>query len=473
MKYPKTCFQGKKKLNFDDCQLAILRTMVDEVQERTGKEMIHSPEIKQIINIIETFLVKRKRICYGGTAINNILPEEFQFYQKDLELPDYDFFSPTAAKDAKDLADIYFKAGFTEVEAKSGVHGGTYKVFVNFIPVADITSLPNELYRTLTKNAIIVNGIYYAPPDYLRMAMYLELSRPKGDTSRWEKVLKRLILLNKVYPLKGKKCSDIEVQRMFDDPIRHLESSIFTVVRDALINQGVVFFGGFANRMYLQYHPFFRNKELKKIPDFDVLAKDPKRVSQIIKENLQRAGFKGIRIKKRPATGEIVPLSYEVKLDNETLVSIYKPLGCHSYNVVHRFDRKIRIATIDTMLSLYLAFLYVNKPYYDPQRLLCMCEYLFQVQKHNQLAQKGILRRFSIDCYGKQMTLQDMRKHKADMYKKLKSKRGSPEWEIYFLRYVPADIKKKQTRKKKKRKKRRKKRRTRRNIFKKALTNLL
>ena len=470
MNYPKECLQGKKKLSFDDCQLAILRSMVDKVQKQTGKELIHSSEIRQIITIVENFLAEKRRVCYGGTAINNILPEEIQFYQKDLELPDYDFFSPQAAKDAKDLADIYFKAGFSEVEAKSGVHAGTYKVFVNFIPVADITSLPHTLYKTLLQNSISVNGIHYAPPDYLRMAMYLELSRPKGDTSRWEKVLKRLILLNKVYPLKGKKCSDIEVQRMFDEPRGHLEARLFAVVRDALINQGVVFFGGFANRMYLQFHPYFRNKSLKKIPDFDVLAKDPKRVAQIIKENLERAGFQGIDIKKRGAVGEIIPISYEVRIKNEILVSIYEPVGCHSFNIIRRFDRSIRIATIDTMLSFYLAFLYVKRSYYDPQRLLCMSEYLFQVQKHNQLEQKGILRRFSIDCYGKQMTLQAMRKHKSEMYKKLQSKRGSKEWEEYFMRYIPADKKKKKSRK---RKKKRRKRHTRRNILKRALKRLL
>ena len=49
----------------------------------------------------------------------------------------------------------------------------------------------------LKNDAIIKNKIYYAPPNFLRMSMYLELSRPDGDVSRWEKVLKRLILLNK------------------------------------------------------------------------------------------------------------------------------------------------------------------------------------------------------------------------------------------------------------------------------------
>ena len=46
--------------------------------------------------------------------------------------------------------------------------------------------------------------------------MYLELSRPQGDAGRWEKVLKRLTLLNKTYPLRGKDCDFMEIQRMFD-----------------------------------------------------------------------------------------------------------------------------------------------------------------------------------------------------------------------------------------------------------------
>ncbi len=39
----------------------------------------------------------------------------------------------------------------------------------------------------------MVNGIRYAPPNFLRMNMYLELSRPAGDVSRWEKVFKRRV----------------------------------------------------------------------------------------------------------------------------------------------------------------------------------------------------------------------------------------------------------------------------------------
>ena len=185
-----------------DDELTILRDAVDKVQKEASQEIVNSKEVKDIIKIVEEFISKKGLICYGGTAINNILPKHDQFYDKSLEIPDYDFFSHNALDHAKELADIYKSNGYTDVEAKAGVHFGTYKVFVNFIPVADITQLVPEIFKNLKKESIVVDNISYASPNFLRMSMYLELSRPKGDVGRWEKVLKRLILLNKHYPIK-------------------------------------------------------------------------------------------------------------------------------------------------------------------------------------------------------------------------------------------------------------------------------
>ena len=184
-------------MNYDNKELDILRVAVDAADKVNKSNIINNPLVKQIITIVEEFLIKTKCICYGGTAINNILPKTVQFYDKTLELPDYDFFSDKALEHAKMLADIYYKKGYTSVEAKSGVHHGTYKVFVNYIPVADITQLDINLFKIIIKDAIVKKKIYYTPPNYLRMSMYLELSRPKGDISRGEKVQKRLVLLNK------------------------------------------------------------------------------------------------------------------------------------------------------------------------------------------------------------------------------------------------------------------------------------
>ena len=101
------------------------------------------------------------------------------------------------------------------------------------------------------------------------------------------------------------------------------------------------------------------------------------------------------------------------------------------------------------MLSFYLAFLYADRPYYDKNRIMCMAKYLFLAQSKNRLQQKGLLKRFSINCYGHQETLDEIRAEKTRKFKELQNQRGSKEYEEYFLRYIPAEKKKTTTKAKK------------------------
>lgn len=427
-------------LKFSDCELAILRQSVDKAEEKIGKRIVNSREIQQVITIVEDFLKKKSLICYGGTAINNILPIDDQFYNKEIEVPDYDFFSTDALHDAKELADIYYKSGFTDVEAKSGQHSGTYKVFVNFMPVADITFLPKGVYNAIKKDALRVGGILYAPPNYLRMSMYLELSRPAGDTSRWEKVLKRLTLLNKHFPVTDVNCNSVEFQREMENKTK--EDHIYDNVRNTLINQGVVFFGGYAISLYSQYMPKNLRHKLERYADFDVLATDPQTTAEIVKERLGDINIKNVKIVKHANIGDIIPEHYEVRVGSDTIVFIYKPIACHSYNNLSIGGQNVKIATVDTMLSFYLAFVYADRPYYNLflDRILCMSKYLFDVQQKNRLEQKGLLRRFSITCYGHQESVEEMRAHKAEKYKELKEKGDPAAFEEMFLNYKPGDL---------------------------------
>jgi hypothetical protein len=428
-----------KGLTFSDCELAILRTAVDKAEERQGKQVANSTEVKRIIGIVEQFLRKKKLVCYGGISINSILPKQDQFYNKNIEIPDYDFYSPNALNDAKELVDIYIEQGFQEVEAKSGQHHGTYKVYVNFIPVADITQIPKELFVAIKNESIKIAGILHSPPNLLRMGMYLELSRPAGDVSRWEKVLKRLTLLNKHYPLIGKQCATIDFQRKMVDEKQ--ADKIYDNVQHTLIDQGVVFFGGYALSMYSHYMPKKLQHRLQKIPDFDVLTEEPILTAQIVKERLEDIDVKNVKIIKRPGVGEIIAPHYEISVGNDTIAFIYEPLACHSYNIIKEGGYDVKVATIDTMLSFWLAFLYSNRPYYDKDRILCMSNYLFEVQEKNRLAQKGLLKRFSINCMGHQETVEEMRAEKAEKFTELKGKKKDPEYEEWFLRYRPLDTK--------------------------------
>ena len=475
----------KQKITLEEKEVEILRNAIDIAEKKKGRRTVSDPDVKKIISILEDFLKKKKLVCYGGTAINNILPLEDQFYDKDIEIPDYDFYSPNALDDAKELADIYYNAGFQEVEAKSGVHHGTYKVYVNFLPVADITFLEKPLFKRVHNDAVRVYGILYCPPNFLRMNMYLELSRPAGDISRWEKVLKRLILLNKNYPLKGKHCDPKLFQREFEIKNSKEEDNLYYTVRDSFIDQGLIFFGGYASFLYSSYMSNKQRKLFQKTPDFDVLAEEPEKAATMLKERLEDFNYKDIKIIKHDGVGEMIAPHYEIviKIDKieETIAFIYKPLACHSYNVIKKGNKSIRVATIDTMLSFYFAFYYSDRDYYDENRILCMAQYLFDVQQKNRLEQKGLLKRFSINCYGNQETLEDMRNIKSEKFKELKNKKDTKEYESWFLRYVPLEldlekgkksksIKSKNTTKKKSNKN---KKRTRKNKPRRKLIDLL
>lgn len=422
-------------MTFEECELAIVRSSVEYIEQKTKRLKLKDPQVKTIITIVESFLKKSKCICYGGTAINNILPSEDQFYDKNIEFPDYDVYSPKPVEHAKQLANIYYNKGFQSVEAKAGVHFGTYKVFVNFLPVADITYLHPSIYKQLLKKSIMRSGIYYASPTYLRMSMYLELSRPLGHISRWEKIVKRISIFNKHYPLKGVNCSSESIQRMFES-VPSLSNFIFEKVKHVFVQHQVVFFGAMAQQMYSPYlHSSYKTK-FGKVPDFDVLSDKPDKLIQDIEKQFDSEKYTVTYI-VHDGIGEIISEHYELQINREPIAFIYKPLACHSYNVVKQNKQHIRIATIDTMLSFYLAFLFVNRYYYNHNRILCMSEYLFHIQQKHRLSQKGVLKRFTMKCIGKQDTIETIFKRKNEKYKQLKNNKTSIEYESWFLRYVP------------------------------------
>jgi hypothetical protein len=431
------------KLTFEEKEMELLHNAVNIAEMKTGQKIKQSNDILTIIKILEDFMRRKKVVCYGGTAINNILPVTDQFYDKDVEIPDYDFFSPMALKHSKELADIYAENNYDDVEVRSGVHPETYKVFVNFIPIADITQLEPKIFKVLIKHAIRKEGIFYAPPDYLRMQMYNELSRPDGDVSRWEKVYRRLLLLNKDHPFKeNPKCSQINFMRDFTgNP--ELNETLYNLVKNTMINEGVVFIGGYASSLYSRYMPENQKKQLQHVPDFDVLAEDPKALAFLLKDNLEEAGFKNVKINKKPSVGDDVIIThYEIVVDEDTLCFIYEPKGCYSYNTLKVKNTTIKVATIDTMLMFLLAFLFADRPYYDHERIICMAQYLINVQAKNRLEQKGLLKRFNVNCYGKEKTIVELRSEKAAKYEELKTDKEGKEYNKLFFKYIPIKKKK-------------------------------
>jgi hypothetical protein len=91
-------------------------------------------------------------------------------------------------------------------------------------------------------------------------------------------------------------------------------------------------------------------------------------------------------------------------------------------------------------MSFYLAFLYAGANYYYNDRILCTAKFLFELEQKNRLAQTGVLKRFTPQCIGVQETMESIRAKKSEKFEELRGKRGSEEYEKYFLKYSPGEL---------------------------------
>ena len=112
-------------------QLDIITEASEIALKRINYISAHDDNVIRSIEIIENFLRKKHRLCYGGQAINAHLPAKYKFYDPETSIPDYDFFTPQQNNDIDIIIKDLKKAVFTEISAREGMHEGTVKIYVN------------------------------------------------------------------------------------------------------------------------------------------------------------------------------------------------------------------------------------------------------------------------------------------------------------------------------------------------------
>lgn len=401
-----------------------------KAQEIIDKEAAGDPKLKNALKIVKKFIQTHPVICYGGTAINSLLPKKDQFYNPDKDIPDYDFFSRTPQIHSAKIADRLTNSGSKSVEVKPGVHLGTYKVFSDFVGVADVSNMDDFIFKKIWKDSIVKDGIHYAPPNYLRMAIYLELSRPKGFVERWKKVYGRLQLLNKHYPMTCPKETEEESETTLPKELRDKVESF--IIKHELVLLGF-------NASMLE-----SGNNNKWMLPLDLLCL-PEERSKIA--GMLQSMFSGSVKKEYPVFGELLPAHTDI--DNSktkhTIVRLYETQACHSYHVLRN---GLHVASIPTLLQFFLAVQYASKHFTEDvpeQRFLCTAEHLINLANSSEKRRNKILT--PITCLGKQKSLLDMRVETSKLYEKVKDKKESREFLEYFFSYKPTGMDKTQRRK--------------------------
>ena len=384
-----------------------LEKIVEQLELENDKRSASDPLVKQSLEVVAEFLRTHPVMCYGGTAINNLLPREERFYDTETTIPDYDFYSRTPQEHAMILANQLSEIGIQSVEVKPGIHLGTFKVYANYEGVADITHLDADIFERLWKENVVINDIHYVTPNFLRMSMYLELSRPRGDVSRWTKVYERLQLLNKHYPMV---CPMKELEERSE-----LTDSQRNKVISVLKNKNIILLGITASQIH-------QGKSPKWSAPVTLLA-EPK-----LRETLTT------QFKTETDDGsDILPAHTDIlDEDGSILARIHETAACHSY---HEMANGIKVASIPTMLQFALAYMYSGVPEDEVTHLMCVSQRLVDLASHKEKRRYALLT--PIECLGEQDTLVDLKRNKAELYVKLSKNKSSPEFLKYFFSYNP------------------------------------
>ena len=382
-----------------------LERVIETLEFENDRRAASDPLVKTALRIVEDFLKNHRVLCYGGTAINNLLPEKDRFYDPVRDIPDYDFFSETPQEHSMIVANKLVVAGIKNVEVKPGIHLGTFKVFADFEGVADITQLDKELFERLWEENITRGGIHYVSPNFLRMSMYLELSRPRGDVSRWKKVYQRLLLLNKEYPIV---CKQKEAE---DHP--KVSSEMKKRIRKILLEEEVVLLGVTAAEIHLRQ---------QWTTPVMLLAS---------KETIAKLTA-GKQVKTHEGSEILAPRYDIVEPDGSRHIFLYETTACHSY---HKVPGGYKVASIPTILQYFFAYIYSNVRKGNVESFLCIAQRLMDLADHKPKRRFELLT--PIDCMGTQHTLVDMRKEKAELYSKLSKNKQSSDFLKYFFTYNP------------------------------------
>jgi hypothetical protein len=382
--------------------------MVKDLESENNRVAAKDPGTITSLAVVKKFLKEHPVLCYGGTAINNLLPKKDQFYNPEEDVPDYDFFSKTPQAHSVIIANQLRKEGIAAVEVKPGMHLGTFKVFADFTGVADITHLDEEIFDRLWEQAEVRQGIHYVPVNFLRMSMYLELSRPHGDVSRWEKVYSRLELLNKSYPAS---CSKKDAKQ-HEELTNEQQKGVLKLLK----NEDVVLLSVSAAEIHL-------NKNWT--TPIGLLAE---------RETIERL-TKGEKVEVNEEN-DILPRRTSVLSEDGTksFFRFYETTACHSY---HEMENGVRVASIPTTLQFFFAYLYSGAQEENVASVLCIAQRLVDV------ANSKAKRRFELltpkECIGIQESFIEMKRNKAELFEKLGKDRSSKDFLEYFFTYNPDD----------------------------------
>lgn len=424
----------------------INETTITKLRTREQKQFWKEYGLQNPYIVVKNFIKEKGLKLYGGQALHEhiVKKDKKGLYSKD-EFPDYDVFSPDAWEHAKELANKLNDMGYKFVEARASVlnddHHKTYKVYVDLLPMLDLTQkgceveefnnnnckkcgvvsykdekpkcisvfneIPalnvdensNKIYKETfdykSGTSLYPTKFFVCSPEFLKVSMYGEISQPHDSPARLPKVATRLEKFESLFESKYKTKCDTQSPKIPEtvQPILNMISK-FTESKYA-IDIGISALNYYlpkANILETNYEIMIMNTVTINKLKLKLEKKFPNHQFKLTERNLY----------------------WKQKFDNDTLLYVkledgtyYLLLTAHELNSCVPFIKTSskKYAPSDLMiyhlrykLELPRLFNESENIHYDVE---CVLRDLIKAQKKHKKTKK--FKRFVSECYGYQV----------------------------------------------------------------------
>lgn len=377
-----------------------IKELIEEIDEQLMKKQYETT--KDVIEVVGKFVKEKQLLLYGGFAINLLLPKKNKFY-KEYTINDYDCFSKNAKEDATELAELLQKKGFKYIKIRKAIHDSTFKIFVDFVSVLDITQMNKQVYDSFldiskreqktTIYKYYKESYMLAPYSLLMSNMHYELARPLSSYYRWEKIYQRQYVFAKlIHPIMIDHKSQSKSNKVLNKIVKFIKDNKYIIVNE------------YALKYYDINHPIFDTNEIS-ILCIDI-EKAKKSIDVYIKENL---GTHKIITEHNKMSGLLMYDNYKItivnKEDGHRVVITIIDASQDCLSVVSK--KRNNIGSLNTIMYFmyrkYLLQQLSGNPSLDLWKGIRYMEY--HVQEKMISDPKHLL---STNCYGINQSLKDM-----------------------------------------------------------------
>ena len=400
----------------------------DSEKKIPEKKLPDRDDVNKIVEIVLDFVKDKKRKIYGGFGLNAIIKSKNKndaFYADD-EIPDIDTYSPTPIEDLVEICDILYSRGFTDVFGTEAFHEGTYKIFTKGYNAIDLSYVPKLIYDNIPY--VEIDNVRYTAPSFISIDFYRILSEPLFSSWRWEKVFKRLYLLQKYYPIKKIPNDDNMMSKVFNYKFsEENKNKITETIEEFIVNNDRIYlFGDFAYNLLVDEVDKINKANFKKVNVgiYQIVSINYKKDAVKLINRFKKKGLK-ITYKEHYPFWTFTGHSVEISFEGKVIVKMYNhlrrccPVSQVDYEVNHQINNKVnnegiskgfvQIGSFDYLLLMEMVLSFrakvlreeEKKKYYDimTSNIVSMRE-IYLNKKKVTLMDESIFQSFRMACIG-------------------------------------------------------------------------